>query len=78
MDLQLPPDLQSAMQPFLVGGRYADETELLRDALAALKRAQDDDLAAIRCGMEDEKAGRLVSARDIVAKAKLAHEQRSS
>ncbi len=78
MDLQLPPDLQSAMQPFLVGGRYTDEAELLRDALAALKRAQDDDLAAIRRGIEDEKAGRLVSARDVVAKAKMAHEQRPS
>ena len=77
MDLQLPPDLQSAMQPFLAGGRYANEAELLRDALAALKRAQDDELAAIRRGLEDEQAGRIFSARDVVAAAKSTHQQRS-
>lgn len=77
MSLQLPPELQSAMRPILVGGRYADETELLRDALAALKRAQDDEIAAIQHGLEDEQAGRLVSARDVVAASKATHQQRS-
>ena len=70
MSLQLPPELQSAMQPFLVRGRYADETELLCDSLAALKRERDDDLAAIFRGIEDEQAGRLIPARDLLAKAR--------
>jgi predicted transcriptional regulator len=56
MSLQLPPELQSAMQPFLVGGRYADETELLRDALAALGRERS--VAEIQRGLDDVAAGR--------------------
>ena len=56
MDLQLPPDLQSAMQPFLVSGGYADETELLRDALAALGRERN--ISEIQRGLDDVAAGR--------------------
>ncbi|WP_428307420.1 ribbon-helix-helix domain-containing protein [Lacipirellula sp.] len=56
MSLQLPPELQSAMQPFLVAGRYTDETELLRDALAALSRERE--VAEIQLGLDDVAAGR--------------------
>lgn len=75
MDLQLPPDLQSAMQPFLLSGSYANETEVLRDALAALKRQVDDRTAILR-GIDDEAAGRVFSARDIVDEAKSANQRR--
>ena len=57
MSLQLPADLTSTIQSFLVGGRYENEVEVVRNALASLKR--DEDLAAIREGIEDMNAGRV-------------------
>lgn len=56
MDLQLSPDLQSAMRPFLRNGSYANETEVLLAALAALTRERN--VAEIQRGVDDVEAGR--------------------
>jgi putative addiction module CopG family antidote len=60
MSLQLTPELTATVQSFLAGGRYKNDEEVLREALAAL-RQQEDDFAEIVAGIEDEAAGRLYS-----------------
>jgi predicted transcriptional regulator len=57
MTLQLPPDIDSSVKAFLVDRRFADETEVLREALAALKR-ETAEVAAIQLGVDDMEAGR--------------------
>lgn len=69
MTLQVTPEITATIQGFLAGGRYKDETEVLRRALAELKRSEDD-LAEIEAGMEDEAAGRMDSARDVIQRAR--------
>ena len=58
MTYQLPPDLDRRVQSQIALGIYQTPAEVLNDALGALER-QNSDLAAIRRGIEDEKAGRL-------------------
>lgn len=58
MNMQLPGDIDTAIKSFLVGDRYENEAEVLREALAMLKH-RDGDLAAIQEGIEDEAAGRV-------------------
>ena len=58
MPLQLPPELASTVQGFLARGHYKSEEDVLREALSALHH-QEEDLAAILEGLEDEAAGRL-------------------
>jgi predicted transcriptional regulator len=50
-------------------GRFANEEEVLRAAMVALER-QEQSWAAIAEGMEDETAGRLTPARQIIQAAK--------
>lgn len=57
MSLQLTPELAATVESFLVGGRYKDGEEVLREALAALQQ-REGDLADILEGIEDEAAGR--------------------
>jgi Arc/MetJ-type ribon-helix-helix transcriptional regulator len=57
MSLQLPPELAATVQGFLVGGRYENDEEVLREALVALKEREGDLLE----GIEDEAAGRIRS-----------------
>lgn len=59
MPLQLPPGLASTVQGFLASGHYKNEEEVLQEALTALHH-QEEDLAAIMEGIEDEAAGRLI------------------
>ncbi len=68
MSLHLPADLTSTIQSFLVGGRYENEVEVVRNALASLKR--DEDLAAIQAGIEDMNAGRVTPARIVLEQAR--------
>lgn len=58
MSMQLPADLNAAVQSFLVSGRYADEEEVLREALAVLRK-RERDFAAIQEGVADMEAGRV-------------------
>jgi len=57
MTLQLPPDVDLSIKSFLIDGRYASETDVLREALAALKR-ESEEVAAIQIGVDDMEAGR--------------------
>ncbi len=60
MSMQLPPDINTTLQSFLVEGRYEDEADVLREALIALKRSNEKaDLIAIQEGIEDMEAGRV-------------------
>jgi len=72
MNLQLPSDIDTALQSFLVGGRYENEAEVLREALAMLKR-RDGDLAAIQEGIEDEAVGRVRPFEEIDAEIRAKH-----
>lgn len=69
MTLQVPPELMAKVRSFLADGRYRDEVEVLTRALGELQRSEAD-LADIRAGFEDEAAGRMEPARDVVSRAK--------
>jgi len=71
MSLQLPSDLTSTIQSFLAGGRYENEVDVVRVALASLKR--DEDLAAIQKGIEDMNAGRVRPWTEVKAKIESKH-----
>ncbi len=72
MDLQLPSDIDTALQSFLVGGRYENEAEVLREALAMLKR-RNGDLAAIQEGVDDIEAGRIRPFSEVDAEIRAKH-----
>lgn len=57
MSLQLTPEIAAKVQRFLAEGRFKNEEEVLREALAALKR-REEDLADIHEGIADMEAGR--------------------
>jgi Arc/MetJ-type ribon-helix-helix transcriptional regulator len=58
MAYQFPTDLAHRIQAFLAAGGYANEEEVLRDALKALEERHRD-LMAIQAGVADMEAGRL-------------------
>lgn len=58
MGLQIPADVESTVRAFVANGRFADEGDVLRRAMAALER-QEADLAAIQEGIDDFEAGRV-------------------
>ena len=60
MSYNLPPDLEQRVRDYIATGHYADEADVLRDALKALE-AQNADYAAIGAGIEDMEAGRIRS-----------------
>ncbi len=65
--MQLPTDIDAALKSFLVGGRFENEADVLREALAALKRRDEhEDIVAIQEGIADEAAGRVTPARTVV------------
>jgi Arc/MetJ-type ribon-helix-helix transcriptional regulator len=53
---QFPPDLDEQLKDRLATGQYASEEDVLREALRALKR-QEDDVAAAREALADLEAG---------------------
>ena len=57
MNLQLPADIEASMRAFIASGNYTNEEEVLRKALAALNRYEQD-VAAIQEGIDDMEAGR--------------------
>lgn len=63
MPYQLPPDIDQRVQSQIALGLYQNPGDVLKDALDALER-QNEDVAAIGRGIEDEKAGRLTSLED--------------
>ena len=58
MSNQFPPDLERRIRNHIAAGNYANEEEVLREALEALD-ARNADLAAIRSGVEDMESGRM-------------------
>lgn len=68
MPLQLPPDLDEFVRDEVKAGRYADEADVIRDAVRQLaekrEAAETAQLAALRAalapGLADAKAGRFV------------------
>ena len=69
MSEHIPLDVETSVHAFVATGRFANEEEVLRAAMAALER-QEQSWTAIAEGMEDEAAGRLAPARQIVQAAK--------
>jgi putative addiction module CopG family antidote len=63
MAYQFPPDLDEAIRERMSSGRYSSEDDVLREALRAL-RWQDQEIAAIREGIEDMEAGRTKPLRE--------------
>jgi predicted transcriptional regulator len=55
---ELPPDVEQQVKQLMETGQYATEADVLRDALAALKW-RDEEMAAIRAGIDDMEAGRI-------------------
>lgn len=55
---EFPPDVEQQVKELMKTRQYATEADLLRDALAALK-GRDEEMAAIRAGIEDMEAGRI-------------------
>lgn len=58
MSMQLPADLNATVQSFIVSGRYANEEEVLREALDVLSQ-READVVAIQQGIADMEAGRV-------------------
>jgi putative addiction module CopG family antidote len=53
---QFPPDVEEQVKGRLASGQYANEDEVLREALRALGR-QEQDVTAIREALADLEAG---------------------
>lgn len=56
MAYQFPPDLEEQLRERLSTGQYATEDDVLREALRALRR-QDQDVAAVNEAIEEMEAG---------------------
>lgn len=57
MNIQLPADVTRSIESLLATGRYTSREEVLRTALEALRR-RDEDLQAIAAGIDDMEQGR--------------------
>jgi Arc/MetJ-type ribon-helix-helix transcriptional regulator len=62
MSYQFPSDRDEEMRRRMATGQYSSEDDVLRDALSAL-RWRDEEVAAIREGIEDMEAGRVQTLR---------------
>lgn len=56
MNLEIPADVSFDMAAFVRSGRFADEAEVLRRAMALLRR--EEEIAAIQAGIDEMEAGR--------------------
>ncbi len=63
MSYPFPPDLEQRIGFHLKSGNYVNEDEVIRDALTALERQQEE-VAAIQEGIDDWQAGRTQPLRD--------------
>lgn len=66
MSYRVPPDVERLVSEQMRQGSYESEDDVLRDALHALAE-KNEDLAAIRAGIEDMEAGRMKPLRDVDA-----------
>lgn len=57
MSYPFPPDVSQRVKSQLAKGSFESEDEVLRAAMSALER-ENEDLAAIWAGIEDMEAGR--------------------
>ncbi len=57
MNVQVPADVELSIRAFVANGRFADESDVLRKAIAALEQ-QELEVAAIQEGVDDMEAGR--------------------
>jgi putative addiction module CopG family antidote len=73
MSLQLTPELASTVEGILASGRYKSEEEVLKEALASLHH-EEESLAAIMEGIEDEAAGRLIPWSEVKAQLRAKYE----
>ena len=53
---QFPPDVEEQLRERMATGQYDSEEDVLREALRALKR-QDEDLTAVKEAIADMEAG---------------------
>lgn len=66
MPVDLPPDIWNEIQRQLATGAYSTSDEVLREALAALRSREREEVnAALGEAMEDLKAGRYRPAADV-------------
>jgi putative addiction module CopG family antidote len=63
MSVEIAPDIWTEIQRQVATGSYASPDEVLRDALAAL-RSREEEVSAIREGIEDMEAGRMMPIRN--------------
>ena len=63
MSYQFPPELDQLVKRQLARGQYDSEDAVLIAAMQSLEQ-QEEDLAAIREGIEDMNEGRVQSLRD--------------
>lgn len=66
MHYSLSADVEESIRQHVASGRFADENELLREALAALDR-QEEEIDAIREGLAEMEAGCLTPIQDFDA-----------
>lgn len=59
MSIDLPADLSSQIESLVAGGEFADETAVIRAALDHLHHYRGE-VAAIKEGLADEQAGRVI------------------
>jgi predicted transcriptional regulator len=72
MSLQFTPDIAATIKGFLAGGLYKDETDVMREALVALKQ-REQTLVEILEGIEDEAAGRTRPWAEVKAELRVKH-----
>ena len=75
MNHPLPPDIEERLQARLSEGQYASEAELLRDAMDALDRAEEDKLLRWRnrnrLAIEQSQKGESKPLSDVAVLARL-------
>ena len=62
--IDLPPDLEQAVERHVASGRFANAEEVLR---AAMERLDDSDIESLRESIADEQAGRMRPLSDVAA-----------
>jgi len=87
MIYHLPPDIEKLVKEHMATGDYANEDDVLRDALDALGRfthtpAEADEeyrqtVAAVREGLADMDAGRMRPLRELIEEDKKSNSART-
>jgi len=72
MPYEFPTDLQQRIEAQIATGAYANEDDVLRDAIRALEREKED-LGAIRAGTEDMESGRYRTFEEVDAELRKKH-----